>query len=355
MRPVITDPAPEASTRSHAVTAALGACRAHRVVALVADDLSPFELTCVGEVFGREAPDGVSWWYDLVVAADSPRPRSLRTPLGFSVRPDAGIDAVDDADTLVVPAWGSADRPPPHRVLERIVAAHQRGARIMSICSGAYVLAWAGLLDGRRATTHWKHAAALAERFPRVEVDPDVLYVDEGQVLTSAGSAAGLDLCLHVVRRDHGVAAANHVARSVVVPPHRDGGQAQYVDHPVDTDADEPKIARTLDWALGRLAEPLEVEALAAHAAMSPRHFARRFREVTGTTPHRWLVDRRVDAARHLLEATSWPIDRIATEVGFGTAASLRARFVERVRLTPTAYRRTFAAGRDGPVEPAAG
>lgn len=319
---------------------------AHRVVALIGPRISAFELSIVIEVFGREAPPGTGWWYDLEIAGVGADPVPVAG--GLLLQPTAGLDALASADTVVIPAWSVHDEVHPDAaVVAALRAAHRRGARLVSICSGAFVLARAGLLDGRPATTHWWYTEDLARDFPDVVVDPDVLYVDDGDLLTSAGSAAGIDLCLHVVRRDHGQKVANHVARALVVPPHRDGGQAQFVDRPVACCPDEPGIAPTLVWALDHLAEPLSVEQLAGHAAMSPRHFARRFRDVTGTTPRRWVLDRRIEAARDLLETTDWSVERIATEVGFGAAASLRARFTERVRATPTEYRRTFRGPTD--------
>jgi transcriptional regulator GlxA family with amidase domain len=215
------------------------------------------------------------------------------------------------------------------------------------VCSGAFVLAAAGLLDGRRATTHWMFADDLAERYPEVKVDPDVLYVDEGDVLTSAGTAAGIDLCLHVVRLDFGAEIANAVARRMVVPPHRDGGQAQFVDEPVPDGPGADLFGDTLTYMQEHLDEPLPVDELAARSAMSPRTFARRFRAATGTTPHRWLVRQRVLLAQRLLETTDLPVDRVAERCGFGAAAGLRDHFTRQVRTSPLAYRRTFRASAD--------
>ena len=258
-----------------------------------------------------------------------------------------GLEALQDADTIVVPGfahWPTASFPEAASALTR---AHLRGARIMSICTGAFVLAEAGLLDGRRATTHWYAAEELAKRYPEVKVDPDVLYVDEGSILTSAGVAAGLDLCLHVVRRDYGAAVAADVARWTVIAPHREGGQAQFVPLPARSAADSPpegttEPART--WALAHLDQPISVDDLAVRAVMSRRTFARRFRSETGTTPAQWLLEQRLRAAQSLLETTDRPVGQIAQESGFGNAAALRAHFERRLRTTPTAYRCRFTS-----------
>jgi AraC family transcriptional activator FtrA len=219
----------------------------------------------------------------------------------------------------------------------------------MSICSGAFALAGAGLLDGRRATTHWRYAEALRRRHPAVQVDADVLYIDHGDVLTSAGSAAGLDLCLHVVRLDHGPSIANAVARRLVVQPHRDGGQAQFVEAPVVADPEDARVARSMDWALGNLAEPITVEVLARQAHMSTRTYLRHFARATGTTPIRWLIDRRVHASLPLLETTRAPIEEIAAAVGFETAVTYRHHFSQAMRTSPSAYRRAFTTGAPSP------
>jgi transcriptional regulator GlxA family with amidase domain len=226
--------------------------------------------------------------------------------------------------------------------LAAIRRAYDRGARLVSICSGAFVLAHAGVLDGRRATTHWMHTDDLAERFPAVKVDADVLYVDDGQILTSAGTASGIDLCLHIVRLDHGAEAANGLARRMVVAPHRDGGQAQYVQAPVPTVANEQPMSATLDWALARLDHDISVEDLARQAYMSPRTFARRFRDTTGTTPLQWLLRQRVLLAKRLLETTASPVEVVALQCGFGSATALRTHFKRQVGTSPLAYRRAF-------------
>ena len=313
----------------------------HTVVAVVGDDIAPFELGVACEVFGIDRSYLADPWYRWIVAAADPPP--LRTGSGFTIDTPHGLEAVEDADTVIIPAWGSVKQPPADDVLDALRAASDRGARMLSVCSGAFVLAYAGLLDGKRCTTHWMYAEDLANRFPEAKVDADVLYVVDGDVMTSAGTAAGIDLCLHVVRLDHGAEVANALARRMVVPPHRDGGQAQYVEAPVpDTPEDDP-LGDTLTWAVTHLDRDLPVETLARRAAMSPRTFARRFRAVTGTTPHQWLLRQRVLHAQRLLESTNEPVERIATRCGFGSAAALRAHFGRMVGTSPLAYRRTFA------------
>jgi len=269
------------------------------------------------------------------------RPGPVPTTGGFPVVAQAGLDAVVAADTVVVPAYDSFTVPPPDDVLDALRTAHDRGARVVSICVGAFALAAAGLLDGRRATTHWAHADRLAADYPRVRVDPDVLFVDEGSVLTSAGVASGIDACLHLVRTDLGAAVANHVARAIVAAPHRDGGQAQFISRPVP-ERPASALAATRAWALARLDEPLTVADLARHARVSARTLARAFVAETGVPPLRWLTTARVDRARTLLETTDWGTDRIAHECGLGTAANLRLHFHRHVGVTPTDYRRTF-------------
>jgi AraC family transcriptional regulator, transcriptional activator FtrA len=262
--------------------------------------------------------------------------------VGFDVVAPHGLEILERADTVVVPGTDAQDGFSP-RVLASLRDAYERGARVLSICTGAFVLAHAGLLDGKRATTHWRDAPALSARFPLVTVDPAVLYVDEGQVLTSAGVAAGLDLCLHVIRGDHGAEVAAGIARRTVVAPHRDGGQAQYVERPlVDTPTGVVSLEPTRTWALERLGEPLTVATLARHAAVSPRTFARHFRAETGTTPAQWLIEHRILAARQLLEDSDTPIETVAARCGFATTTSFREHFRRRLATTPTAYRRTF-------------
>jgi AraC family transcriptional activator FtrA len=314
----------------------------HVVVALVTHGVAPFELGVACEVFGLARPEIIDPWpYDFLLA--SPDQPPVRTNAGFSLSDIEPLRALDRADTIVIPAWASAGTTPPTpEVIDALQRAHKRGTRLLTVCSGAFALAHAGLLDGRRATTHWRYADQLAAQFPAIDVDPDVLYVDEGQILTSAGTAAGIDLCLHVVRSDHGVTIANAVARRMVVPPHRDGGQAQFVEAPIDIDGESDPLAATLDWALEHLDEPLTVETLARRALMSPRTFARRFRAATGTTPLQWVLRQRISSAQRMLETSDVPIEVIAQRIGFGSAAVLRTHFRRVVGTPPLAYRRTF-------------
>ncbi|QCX77317.1 HTH-type transcriptional regulator CdhR [Streptomyces sp. YIM 121038] len=316
----------------------------HRVAVLVMDGVIPFELGIPQRIFGRARDAGGRRLYEVVTCSVRP-PGPVRTDADFAVLVEHGPEALATADTVVVPA--SHELGPVYeegRLTDDLAAAFalvRPGTRMVSICTGGYVLAAAGLLDGRPATTHWAHADHFQRLFPRVEVDADVLFIDDGDVLTSAGVAAGLDLCLHVVRRDHGSAVANEVARSTVVPPHRDGGQAQYVQRPVP----EPQLATTTTaraWALGRLHEPLQLRDLAEQEAMSVRTFTRRFREEVGVSPGQWLTRQRVERARHLLESTALSVDRVARECGFGTAQSMRQHLQSVLGVTPTAYRRTF-------------
>jgi transcriptional regulator GlxA family with amidase domain len=317
--------------------------RRHSVAAVVCHGVAPFELAVACEVFGIDRSDlGVPWYRFSVCAAEPPPIRA--SVGGFTIDTPYGLDEVVRADTVVVPAWGAdrLDEEPPPGLLDALRTAHARGARILSVCSGAFVLAAAGLLDGRRATTHWMHSEELARRYPAVRVEPGVLYVDEGDVMTSAGTAAGIDLCLHIVRLDHGAEIANAVARRMVVQPHRDGGQAQYVEAPVPSLAGSDLFSATLTWMTENLDQPVTVEDLAERAAMSPRTFARRFRATTGTTPLQWVVRQRVVLAQRLLETTDEPVERIAERCGFGTAAGLRLHFRRSLATSPQAYRRTF-------------
>ncbi|MEV6977465.1 helix-turn-helix domain-containing protein [Kitasatospora sp. NPDC093806] len=302
----------------------------------VTDGMLPFELSLACEVFGSAPATLPGPWYDLTLCGPGPV-RAGR----FLLHPDHGLDRLARAATVIVPGWADVDVDPPAELVDAVRAAHAAGARVASLCTGAFVLAAAGLLDGRRATTHWAHTDALAARHPRVRVDPDVLYVDGGSVLTSAGKAAALDLCLHLVRLDRGSAVANTVARRLVVPPHRDGGQAQFVTTPVPAPDHHP-LADVLPWALARLDQPLTVEDLARRARMSSRHLGRHFRAATGTTPLQWLLTQRIRRAQELLETTGGTIDTIATATGLGTATTLRRHFTRSVGVPPDTYRRTF-------------
>lgn len=310
----------------------------HRVVALCFDGLVAFDLTAPAQAFQLAAkPSGEPLYrFSTCSVDDGP----VKTTSGFSVTPDADLRALRRAETIVVPGYFAIFDPPPAAALDALRAAAGRGARLLSVCTGAFGLAHAGALDGRRATTHWAWAGELARRFPAVEVDPDALFVDEGEVLTSAGLSAGIDLSLHVIRRDFGAEAGERVARHMVAPPHRDGGQAQFFkpELPPATGSLEP----TRRWAAERLGDPLDVAAMSRHAGVSPRTFARRFRAETGTTPLQWLLTQRVLGARRLLEATDLPVEEVAWRVGFATAASLRDHFRRATATTPTAYRRSF-------------
>lgn len=311
-----------------------------RVAIAAYDGLATFEFGIAVEVFALRRPELRVPWYQCRVCAVEPGP--IRARGGVVIGTTGGLGALRRSGTIVIPGWRRIDERPPDAYLKALVAAHARGARILTICSGAFVLAAAGLLDGKRATTHWLYSGALAARYPRVTVEPDVLFVDEGQVLTSAGSAAGIDLCLHLVRKDYGADVAGIVARRMVMAPQRDGGQAQYVPAIV-APTPESNLAPLLEWIQRRLAHRLTVAQLAKRAAMSPRTFARRFRETTGTTPYKWILHQRVIAAQQRLETSREPIDRVAEAVGLQTAATLRHHFARALRTSPTAYRRRFA------------
>ncbi|HSK27608.1 MAG TPA: helix-turn-helix domain-containing protein [Jiangellales bacterium] len=313
----------------------------HRVAAVAGQGVLTFDLAVPCEVFGLDRSDIVSPWYDFItVAVDEPPLRASTG--GFVLDTPYRLPDLESADTVVVPGWSDPDLLPSDDLCGALRSAYDRGARMMSICIGAFVLAAAGLLDGRRATTHWMYAARLAARYPAVRVEPEPLYIDDGQVLTSAGTAAGLDLCLHVVRLDHGARVANAVARRIVIPPYREGGQAQYIDEPLALSSEGRALARTEEWALEHLDRPLTLGQLASQASMSERTFTRRFRAATGTSPQEWLLAQRIRLAQLMLETTDETVERIATRCGFGTAATLRHHFAHRVGTSPLAYRRTF-------------
>ncbi|MFF3466729.1 GlxA family transcriptional regulator [Streptomyces sp. NPDC002619] len=324
--------------------------RPHRVVVLALDGLLPFELGIPHRIFGRPKDERGRHLYEVVTCSVRP-PGPVETDADFSIHVAHGPEALATADTVVIPA--SYELGPVFEegtLTDELAAALARirpGTRLASICTGVYVLAAAGHLDGRPATTHWADADHFQRMFPRIKVDADVLFIDDGDVLTSAGVAAGIDLCLHIVRRDHGTAVANEVARRTVVPPHRDGGQAQYIHRPVP----DPQMATTTAaraWALGRLREPIQLRDLAEQEAMSVRTFTRRFREEVGVSPGQWLTQQRVERARHLLESTDLSVDQVARDAGFGAAQSMRQHLQTALGVTPTAYRRTFRAGGNG-------
>ncbi|MFC4531954.1 GlxA family transcriptional regulator [Sphaerisporangium dianthi] len=314
----------------------------HRIAVLALDHFSTLDLGIPGQVF-RVAEDAEGRpLYEIVTC--TPGGRAVRGPAGFSVVPDHDLSVLATADTVIVP--GIHDGPPLEdgtidgELRDALRAAATR-SRLVSICTGAFVLAAAGLLDGRPATTHWRESGLFRSLFPRVLLDPDVLFIDDGDLLTSAGVAAGIDLCLHVVRRDHGSETANRVARRCVSPPWREGGQAQFIERPLPASGDTT-TAPTRAWMLERLPEPLDLTTLAEHARMSVRTFTRRFREETGLSPARWLNRQRVERARHLLETTDLPVDRVAAQAGFGTAVSLRQHLHATVGVAPLTYRHTF-------------
>ncbi|WP_381560749.1 helix-turn-helix domain-containing protein [Streptomyces eurythermus] len=315
----------------------------HVVAVLAFDGMAPFELGVVVEVFGLSRPElGDLPWYELRVCAEEPD-RDLRAVGGFTLRVGHGLDALAAADTVIVPGVAVAGAEVSPALVEALLKAHARGARLVSICSGAFALAATGLLEGRRATTHWRYARTLAERHPGIEVDPDVLYVDNGDVLTSAGSAAGIDLCLYLVRADHGAAVANTVARRFVVPPHREGGQAQFIEAAVgDVGPDDDGVTRSMNWALRHLHTPLSVSALAQAARMSERSYLRHFARRNGVSPMRWVIAQRVAASLPLLESGEGTVDEISAAVGFDSTATYRHHFTRQMRTTPTAYRKTF-------------
>lgn len=310
------------------------------MVVVAYDRMALFELAIAVEMFGLPRPELEIPWYDFSVCSIDAGP--LRATGSIEVRAQRDLHAIARADTVIVPGWRDPAETPPPRLLEAIRCAHRRGARVVSICSGVFVLAAAGLLDGARATTHWRYTDALRRAYPSIRVEPDVLYVQEGRVFTSAGSAAGIDLCLHLVRLDHGADVANRVARRLVVSPHREGGQAQFIDRPVPARIGGG-LARAIEWALAHLDHALGVDDLARAAALSTRSLIRHFRAELGTTPHRWLVQQRVFAAQRRLETSRSSIDEIAAAVGFETTQTLRLHFRRMLRTSPNAYRRRFA------------
>jgi AraC family transcriptional activator FtrA len=312
----------------------------HHVVALCLDGVVAFDLAAPAQAFSVAVDPGGEPHYEFSTC--SVDGSALTTTTGFGMVPRGDLSLLDSADTVVVPA--SLDGfSPPAEATAALREAAGRGARVISVCTGAFALAHAGLLDGRRATTHWAFAEEMARRFPGVEVDAAALYVDEGEVMTSAGLSAGIDLCLHVIREDCGAAVGERVARHMVAAPHREGGQAQFIERTqVGVPGPIGSLEETRRWAAERLHEPLDVAAMAGHASVSPRTFARRFREETGTTPLQWLLSQRVQEARRLLEETELSIDAVAWRAGFGTAASLRDHFRRATATTPTAYRRSF-------------
>lgn len=318
------------------------ATRGPHVVALAYDGLCTFEFGIAYEVFGLARPEMGEGWYRFSVAGVEPGP--LRAAGGLTVGVDRGLDVLAEADLIVVPGWRAIDAPVPAPLVEALCAAHERGARVMSLCSGVAVLAASGLLRGRRATTHWRYVSLIAAHYPDIAFDADVLYMDEGSIMTAAGSAAGIDLCLHVVRGDFGTDAANSVARRLVVPPHREGGQAQFIAAPVPQERDGIRLGPLIDWMRERLSQEQPVRALAQRAGMSVRTFQRRFEATTGESVGEWLLKERLRHARGLLERElAVSLDDIAVASGFGTLATMRHHFRNRLGTSPSAYRRAFA------------
>ncbi|MBD3784029.1 MAG: helix-turn-helix domain-containing protein [Micrococcales bacterium] len=305
------------------------------VAVLLQEPVALFEYGVLAEVFGLDRTDEGVPAFDYRVCSEEDRPLDARN--GTTVSAPHRLDATLDADLVAVPASPSAQHPSP-AVVEALRAAHDRGAWVMSVCSGAFTLAAAGILDGRSCTTHWRHAAELSAMAPAASVDPDVLYVRDGNVITSAGTAAGIDAALHLVRTELGAAVAATISRRMVVPPHRDGGQRQYVERPVPT-CEAESLGPLLQWMVEHLDESFTVDDLARRATMSPRTFARRFVAETGTTPHQWVTDQRVLRARHLLEASDLSVEEVARDAGFGSAALLRHHFTRCTGISPTAFR----------------
>jgi transcriptional regulator GlxA family with amidase domain len=311
------------------------------VVAVVAfDGISPFHLSVPCLVFGEDRRDLGVPRFDLRVCAAEPGP--LRSVAGFGITTRHGLATLRRADVVIVPSWRDTAEPAPAALLDALRSAHRRGARIVGLCLGAFVLAEAGLLDGRAATTHWHWAHEFALRFPEVRLDPDVLYLDEGDVITSAGTAASLDCCLYLLRQWCGAEAANRVARRLVVAPHRQGGQAQFIEQPIAASPRDDRLAGVLAWAAGHLDATHSVDSLAARAAMSRRSFTRHFQRATGTTVLQWLLHQRLGHVRRLLETSDRSVETIAGAAGFGSAVSMRKHFVAALGLSPAAYRRQF-------------
>lgn len=315
----------------------------HLVVALAYDRLCTFEFGCAVELFALPRPELGVDWYRFAVCASEPGP--VRAAGGIKVQAPYRLALMDRADTIVIPGWRDPDETPPEPLLKKLRAAHRRGARLCSICSGVFVLAAAGVLDGATVTTHWRYAERLQARYPALRVNPDALYVDAGRIVTSAGSAAGLDMLMHLVRRDHGSAIANRVAQRLVLPPHRDGGQAQFVPRPLPSVGGD-RLAKLIDWMRAHAGQPHTLASLAARAAMSPRTLQRQFRDATGLGPYEWLIRERVGLAKGMIERDpALPVARVAALAGFGSEESLRRHFRRIAATSPAAYRRSFDAG----------
>lgn len=315
------------------------------VSVLVFDRISPFHLSVPCVVFGDRHP-GLPAFDFRVCAMES---GLLRTTAGFAVLAERDLTAFAEAEIVIVPSWRDSAEPPPAAVVEALRSAHARGATVVGLCLGAYVLAEAGLLDGRRATTHWAYAEDFARRYPAVHLDPEVLYVEEDGVVTSAGTAAGLDCCLHLLRQRFGAECANSIARRLVVPPHRQGGQAQFIERPLATTVRDSRLSALLDWLRANLDQPHTLDALAERAAMSRRSFSRHFRLLTGSTFGEWLLGERLALCQRLLESTAQPIERISALAGFGSPVSLRHHFRGAFGVSPSAWRQVFRGEAGGP------
>jgi transcriptional regulator GlxA family with amidase domain len=312
--------------------------QAIQVAVIAFDGMTPFHLSVPCLVFGSSLGAQAAFALRVCGVDDA----MLGTTAGFGIQPGHGLDALDNADVVVMPAWHDDCRPAPPALLDALRRVHARGACVVALCLGAFPVAEAGLLDGRAATTHWAAADELARRYPKVKVDPEVLYVDEGDVLSSAGVAAGIDCCLHLLRRLCGADAANAVARRLVVAPHRQGGQAQFIERPLPVSPSDGRLSRVLDWVSRNLDAPHDLDALAERAAMSRRNFTRHFRQATGMSFKQWLLEQRLAHARSLLEGSDAPVDMVAQQAGFGSALSLRQHFKTALQTSPAAYRRQF-------------
>jgi len=315
-------------------------CHPDSIAVIVFNGISPFHLSVPCIIFRPDANNAKVPNYEVKVCAIDPSP--IQTNAGFSVHATHSLDDLKDAATVIVPSWRDTSELPPEVLLDALRKAHTRGAKIVSFCLGSFVLAAAGLLDGRSATTHWKWAAELAERYPRINVKPDVLYVDEGKIVTSAGCAAAIDCCLHLVRTQHGAEVANHIARRMVVPPFRQGGQAQFIEQPAISSTTPDRLSELMDWMTQNLARTHTLDELAERALMSRRTFTRRFRQITGTTVGQWLLNQRLSLAQRMLETTGKPIEIVAETAGFASPALFRRCFGKAFDIKPSIYRREF-------------
>ena len=316
---------------------------AERIAVVAYDRISPFHLSVPCLVFGEDRGESGVALFDLRVCTLDPAP--LRTSVGFTIGVSQGLGVLARAHTVIVPSWRDPNERPPQRLLDALRRAHERGARVVGLCLGAFVLAEAGLLDGRPATTHWRWADRFAQRYPQVQLDRDVLYVDDGDVVTSAGTAAGIDCCLHLLRRRHGAEVAKRVARRLVVAPHREGGQAQYIEQPLPNAAPDHRLSEVLIWAAKHLDHNLSLDQLAARGAMTRRTFTRHFRQNTGTTVGQWLLHQRLARAQRLLETSARPMEQVAADAGLGSAMSMRQHFAAAFKTSPSAYRKHFRGG----------